>query len=602
MTIKNLIETPTEGNYENIQLVLSEYLNDSLALIPQYLLTASGMYEKYNQDATLLVEAIQKYLNIEEYDGLTGACLYQNLCTLESKWSNIDDILDYLKQFLSKNAKTLYEHEISNLNNYFELLASSIPEKRYLINELVDHTKVIPLMDDKHSSKDRINIMDQLLQSGELLVEKLKQIENEEEKSIYNKTVAPYIPSDEEQAIFDRYRKDHDIVANSQAMLGVFKKIEQYKDDITVLITGETGVGKELVANAIHKQSNRRTKDKIYETVNCGAIKSELVVAELFGAKKGSYTGAIQDRKGFFQYCDNGTIFLDEIGELSSDTQAALLRVLENGEIQMLGSTKALKTDVRVIAATNRNLVQEVKEKQFKPDLLSRLDQASIHVPSLKERLTDIPILAKHFFDLAVKKIAKQNNYVSKPLSQLLKVNDFYPLVDMDWPRNARGLKNAIVSFVHRNFNYLHDIKPWMVEQLIKDDGITVQDLLATPTVKEHPELEEKHWSAMKSYIGEGYDQTKARKKVKLKDSRTLLKYVNTVLLVAGNEMGFDINEVAKWLTSKLADNSVDMEQLAVEIKSRYDKISDDYPRYHDMPKKPWEPWVHEIAQKLSNK
>jgi len=179
MTIKNLIETPTEGSYENIQSILSEYLSDSITIIPQFLFTASDTYEEYNQDATLLVEAIQKYLNTEEVDGLTGACLYQNLCTLESKWSNIDDILDYLKQFLSKNAKTLYEHEISNLNKYFDLLASSLPEKRYLINELVNIINVIPLLDDEHSPKDRFNIVDQLLLSGKMLVEKLKKIENE---------------------------------------------------------------------------------------------------------------------------------------------------------------------------------------------------------------------------------------------------------------------------------------------------------------------------------------------------------------------------------------------------------------------------------------
>lgn len=178
MTLKE-IEAQPDGNYENIQSLLTEYLNNSITIIPQFLFTASDMYEKHHQDATLLVQAVQRYLEKEKYDGLTGACLYQCLCTLDSEWSRMDDIIDYLNQFLSKNAKTLYEYEINELNKYFELLASSIPENQYLIEELVDFINVIPLLDDEHNPKDRFNLVDQLLLSAQVLVKKLKRIENE---------------------------------------------------------------------------------------------------------------------------------------------------------------------------------------------------------------------------------------------------------------------------------------------------------------------------------------------------------------------------------------------------------------------------------------
>jgi len=414
-----------------------------------------------------------------------------------------------------------------------------------------------------------------------------------------NQPYKSFIPNKAQKEKFESYRDDHDIVANSQAMLDVFKKIEQYKDEITVLITGESGVGKELVAKAIHEQSNR--KNKKFKVYNCAGMPDTLLQSELFGSKKGAYNDAV-DRKGYFKSCDGGTIVLDEIGEISSIAQSSLLRVLENKEIQALGSDDITKVDVRVITSTNCDLVKEVENKKFRSDLLYRLDQASIHVPSLRERPTDIPLLAKHFFNVAVSQKVNKEVYKSKPLFQLLKVNDFEPLVNMEWPGNVRGLKNAVTAFVHRNFDYLHDIKSWMVEQLIKDDGITAQDLLATPTVKEHPELEEKHWDAVNAYVKYHFNQTQAKKKSNVGDTRVFLKYVHTVLLAAGDEVGFEADEVAKWLVSKLADSSVDMEKLAVEIKSRYDKIIEDYPNFHAMDKKPWEPWAHELAKKLSDK
>ncbi|HOQ49187.1 MAG TPA: sigma-54 factor interaction domain-containing protein, partial [Candidatus Kapabacteria bacterium] len=165
--------------------------------------------------------------------------------------------------------------------------------------------------------------------------------------------------------------------------------------DLTVLITGETGTGKEVFANAIHSLSNRRKFPFI--SVNCGAIPETLLESELFGSEKGAYSGAVETRKGFFETADKGTIFLDEIGEMPIGTQVKLLRVLETGQFSRLGSPEIRKVDVRVIAATNRNLEDEVAKGNFRQDLFFRLNAVQIELPPLREHVQDIPLLVEYF-------------------------------------------------------------------------------------------------------------------------------------------------------------------------------------------------------------
>jgi len=237
-----------------------------------------------------------------------------------------------------------------------------------------------------------------------------------------------------QDALKERF-KPSNIVGNSKGMQIVYDLIAQVsKSDTTVLIRGESGTGKELVAHAIHFNSFRASKPFI--KVNCGALPESVVESELFGHEKGAFTGAIATRKGRFELAHGGTIFLDEIGDLSPTTQIKLLRVLQEKEFERVGGTQTIKTDVRVITATNRDLEELIEEGIFRQDLYYRLNVFPIHIPPLRERKTDIPLLADHF----VEKYSKANHKTIRRIST--------PAIDMlmtyHWPGNVRELENCI--------------------------------------------------------------------------------------------------------------------------------------------------------------
>ena len=194
----------------------------------------------------------------------------------------------------------------------------------------------------------------------------------------------------------DRLQKQSGIIGTSDGIRQVLDMIEQVAPvDISVLITGESGTGKEVVAKAIH-QSSKRNNDPLV-VVNCGAIPEGIIESELFGHKKGSFTGAGEDRKGYFEEANKGTIFLDEIGETPLETQVKLLRVLESGEFMRVGEAKTRKTDVRIIAATNKDLRDLVKKGEFRQDLYFRLKTVTVHVPALRNRVEDIGPFVERF-------------------------------------------------------------------------------------------------------------------------------------------------------------------------------------------------------------
>ena len=225
------------------------------------------------------------------------------------------------------------------------------------------------------------------------------------------------------------------IIGNSRALQDVFKIVGRVaRTDAPVLVSGESGTGKELVANAIHEYSPRAKNEVI--AINCGAIPENLLESELFGHEKGSFTGAINRRAGLFEQCDGGTLFLDEIGDMPSSVQVKLLRVLQDGTFTRVGSNELQKSDVRIVAATNKNLAEEVSKGNFREDLFYRLNVVEIHLPPLRARTDDIPLLADHFLRLTI----KRNNIPPMRLS----AEAMDHLKNHRWPGNVRELENTI--------------------------------------------------------------------------------------------------------------------------------------------------------------
>ncbi|UCH64512.1 MAG: sigma-54-dependent Fis family transcriptional regulator [Ignavibacterium sp.] len=230
-----------------------------------------------------------------------------------------------------------------------------------------------------------------------------------------------------------------EILGKSKVVKSLLEMIDKVAPlDTRVLITGENGTGKELIARAIHKKSER--KDKPFIEVNCAAIPNELIESELFGHEKGSFTGAVQQRIGKFELANTGTIFLDEIGDMSLQAQAKVLRAIEDGKIERVGGGKKIDVDVRIIAATNKKLKDEIEKENFREDLYHRLNVIPINVPPLRDRLEDVEILVKHFANDITQKHKKAEVIFNKDAIQLLK--------GFNWSGNIRELKNIVERII----------------------------------------------------------------------------------------------------------------------------------------------------------
>src|SRR5207342_140988 len=282
----------------------------------------------------------------------------------------------------------------------------------------------------------------------------------------------------------------HQMIGESRALKQVMGAVARAAPtNATVLIQGESGVGKELVARTIHRNS-LRSRERFVQ-VNCAAIPEELIESELFGHEKGSFTGATEKQVGKFEQADKGTIFLDEVGDMSLKTQAKVLRVLQEGEVERLGSARTTKVDVRVIAATNKNLEEEVERGNFREDLYFRLNVIPIHVPPLRERPEDVPMLVRHFLDLS----ARENNLRPKRVSEAA----IAALQRFRWRGNIRELRNTIERLVIMTPGDVIDVGD--LPSLVRvDAGARPPDNEPLPvgTLREHKEVAERAFLVQK--------------------------------------------------------------------------------------------------------
>jgi two-component system, NtrC family, response regulator PilR len=312
---------------------------------------------------------------------------------------------------------------------------------------LGDITGIDVLKALKEENQDTVVIMISAFATTEAAVEAMnegaydfvpKPFNNEELKQTIKNALSLRTIEHEKEILDDELKRTlhfGKIVGNSPAMKNIFKLIRQVaKTKTSVLITGESGTGKELIAKAIHDESQQ--KDNPFVVVNCGGIPETLMESELFGHKKGAFTGATQDKKGLFETADKGTIFLDEIGEISLPIQVKLLRVVQERVFKPVGSNEDVSVDIRIISATNKKLEDEVIVGNFREDLFYRLNVIEIKIPPLRERKSDIRVLAQHFLEKYTSEMGKEVNKISSYAIDLLNKYDF--------PGNIRELENLM--------------------------------------------------------------------------------------------------------------------------------------------------------------
>jgi len=300
-----------------------------------------------------------------------------------------------------------------------EQLSETVNENK-ILNEIIRAKEIELTRFQEEISKKEIENQSELTQKIEKLKSEIEALQQSQQTKI----------DEEEKTEIAEAKTFQGIVYNSSSIekiVGLIKKVAP--QDVTILILGESGTGKELVANAIHNLSKRKLEK--FVAVNCAALTETLLESELFGHVRGAFTNAINDKKGIFETANNGTVFLDEIGETSENFQSKLLRVLQSGEVQKVGSTETIYVNVRIIAATNKNLEELVMQKKFREDLYYRLNVIPVNLPALRERKEDIPFLANYFAEKE-NKILKISQYV---IEQLMKY---------EWKGNIRELESVM--------------------------------------------------------------------------------------------------------------------------------------------------------------
>jgi len=410
-----------------------------------------------------IVDAVPQHIFVLEPD---GRFRYANRRDLEYTGLTLEDVIapDHL-------AKILHPDDLERLRRESEqVIAQGIPlesEARLLgkdgqyrwflirLNPLRDEQgRIIRWYGTRTDIEDRKQAEDGL----QTALDEVKKLKDQ----LYNENIA--LRED-----IDKASMFEEIVGTSPALQSVLSRVAKVAPtDSTVLITGETGTGKELIARAIHKRSHRSSR--AFVTANCVAIPRDLIASELFGHEKGAFTGATQRHLGRFELAGGGTIFLDEVGELPAETQIALLRVLQEHEFDRVGGNRSVQTDVRVIAATNRDLQAAIAAGTFRSDLFYRLNVFPIEIPPLRKRREDIPLLVEYFIDRFARQAGKSIRGLNKKTLELFQS---YP-----WPGNIRELQNVIERsvIVCESENFSVD-ESWLARQPLATGGRSPLDL-----------------------------------------------------------------------------------------------------------------------------
>jgi len=306
------------------------------------------------------------------------------------------------------------------------------------------------------------------------------------------------------------------LIGNSQTMKQLREQIDMAaQSNSRVLILGESGSGKEIVAHMLHGRSSRTEKPFI--EMNCAAIPQELIESEMFGHEKGSFTGAFERKKGKFELADEGTLFLDEVGDMSLSTQSKVLRVIETQEFQRVGGSKTIKVDVRIIAATNKDLMDEVKKGNFREDLLYRLNVIPIIIPPLRNRKEDIPVLVEYFLEYFA---AEYGQRLKKITPDGLKMLEAY-----DWPGNIRELRNVIERLVIMTPSDTITPKNFIIGESARSDYFSIQTLREARDLFEKDfimkKLEENNWNVSKTAEVLDIERSNLHRKIKTYDIKT---------------------------------------------------------------------------------
>ena len=360
----------------------------------------------------------------------------------------------------------------------------------------------------------------------------------------------------------NKIKKSVGIIGESIAIEEMCTLIGQVANtDISVLVTGESGSGKEMVAKALHKNSKRKFESLII--VNCAAIPSGIIESELFGHKKGAFTGANENRKGYFEAANKGTIFLDEIGELPLETQAKLLRVIEQGEFIKVGETKTEKVDVRIIAATNRNLHEEVNSKKFRQDLYFRLKTVSINAAPLRDHISDLFLYIERFgLEFTAKNDIPFKGFSQEAINIMKQYN---------WPGNIRELKNSIESLLAINRG--ERIQEDMVQKYLKIDSYNSSDSLPVPVNNDSDTIERELILKQLLFLRQDINELK-QIFLSNKDVSTLPPNKSLFVLPENNEVNKsrDLSRIDDGLLKGIKDDvigEITMDELEKEIIER---------------------------------